>query len=100
MNQTIIMNGANILKLAVAELAVESSTTISLPLYAYIQQPTRQNNDDENECAAMIIIIIIFPKRKPERAQSGSPAHMMLEVGDIHKHVSWENLTREGSAPM
>ena len=33
--QTIIMNGANILKLAVAELAVESSSTISLPLYAY-----------------------------------------------------------------
>ena len=25
---------------------------------------------------------------------------MMFEAGDIHKQVSWENLTREGSAPM
>ena len=39
--QTIIMKVAMISELAVAKLAVESSTTISLPLYAYIQQPTR-----------------------------------------------------------
>ena len=33
--QTIIMKVAMISELAVAELAVESSSTISLPLYAY-----------------------------------------------------------------